>query len=66
MTIAEWYSLSPEEQQAIKDQNMGSWWTPPDVVLGGSDIPYTVDDIPRLEAMGENGFIHMYYRNYMQ
>jgi len=49
-TIAEWYSLSPQEQRQIKDSMGPGWWTPPDVVLGPTDMGFTVDDIERLEA----------------
>ena len=49
-TIAEWYSLSPQEQRQVQDSMGPGWWTPPDVVLGPTDMSFTVDDIPKLEA----------------
>ena len=54
-SLYEWYSMSPEEKRAWRDNNpsMGFGDSPPDVVWGPTDMTFTVDDIPRLEAQGE-------------
>ena len=57
LSLYDWYSMSPEEQEAwraSRPEEQGMFGGgPPDVVWGPTDMTFTVDDIPRLEAQGE-------------